>query len=139
MVAILMEPWVVALISAIASGSLAVVGAVYWFGRNTPTITDLHELRDLAIKHRDEIKGVIDAERRDVGEGLSAIRQKINDVELEAAKIYVRRDSWHQAMNQLQDNIGKTDLVDQQWRLRLEEKIDRLTERIGEQHPSRAR
>lgn len=130
MVAGLMEPWVVALISSIASGCLTVVGAVYWFGRNSVTIGDLHELRDLAIAHRDELKEEIARERREVGEGLSALREKINMVELEAAKVYVRRESWHQAMNQLQENIGKSDQAAEQRMLRIEEKIDRLADRI---------
>lgn len=125
----------IALVSAIASGSITVIGAVYWFGRNTPTIADLHELRDLAIAHRDEIKAVIDAERREVGEGFHALREKVNSVELDVAKHYVRRESWHQAMNQLQENIGKTDAADQQWRLRIEEKIDRLADRMTEHQP----
>lgn len=125
-----METWVIALVSAVVSGTITVVGAVYWFGRNTPTIADFHELRDLAIKHRDEIKGEIASERRDVYETLSALRQKVNDVELEGAKVYVRRDSWHQAMNQLQTSIGSSDAADQQWKLRIEEKIDRLAERV---------
>lgn len=126
-----MEPWVIALVSAISSGSFAVGGSIYWFGRNTPTIADLHELRDLAIAHRDEIKAEIAAERRDVGEGLSALRQKINDVELEAAKVYVRRESWHQAMNQLQETFGKSDQAAEQRMLRIEEKIDRLADRMA--------
>jgi len=130
MVAVLMESWVIALISAVASGSITVIGAVYWFGRNSVTISDLHELRDLAIAHRDELKEEIARERRDVGEGLSALREKINLVELEAAKNYVRRESWHQAMNQLQETFGQSDRAAEQRMLRIEEKIDRLTERV---------
>lgn len=126
----LLETWAIPFVSAVAGGAAAFVSAIYWFGRNSVTVNDLHQLRDLAISHRDEIKNLIDSERREVGEGLAALRQKINDVELEAARVYVRRDSWHQAMNQLQDNIGKTDAADQQWRLRIEEKIDRLSERL---------
>lgn len=139
MVLALMEPWVIALASCAFSICGTMIGAVYWFGRNTPTIADLHELRDLAVLHRKEIKGDLDkleddivSERRDFGEGLAALRQKINDVELEASKVYVRRESWHLAMNQLQESWGKDDLADQQWKLRIEEKIDRLNERMAE-------
>lgn len=127
-----MEAWVIALVSAVVSGSVTVIGAVYWFGRNTPTIADFHELRDLAIEHRDEIKEEIARERREVGEGLSALRQKINDVELEAAKVYVRRESWHQAMNQLQEKLSKGDEAAEQRMLRMEEKLDRINERLVE-------
>ena len=82
------------------------------------------------IEHRDELKSELATERKLVGETMQALRQKINDVELEAAKIYVRRDSWHQAMNQLQESIGKSDAAAEQRMLRIEEKIDRRAERI---------
>lgn len=126
----MIESWMVALISAIASGSVTIIGAAYWFGRNSVTVEDLHELRDLAIAHRDELRADIASERREVGEGLKAIRQKVGEVELDLAKNYVRRDSWHQAMNSLQESMSKNDAADQQWKLRIEEKLDRVAERI---------
>lgn len=128
----LMEPWVVALISAIASGSVTIIGAVYWFGRNSVTVADLHELRDLAIKHRDELKVEIAAERREVGEGLHALRERINNVDLDLAKNYVRRESWHQAMNQLQTQLQAADKAAEERMMRLEGKLDRLAERMAE-------
>lgn len=126
-----METWVIALGSSVVSGSFTVLGAAWWFGRNSVTLADLHELRDLAIAHRDELKEELASERRDVGEGLLALREKINLVELEAAKVYVRRESWHQAMNQLQETFGKSDQAAEQRMLRLEEKIDRLADRLA--------
>jgi hypothetical protein len=36
-----MESWITALVSAIASGSVTVIGAAIWFGRNTVTKDDL--------------------------------------------------------------------------------------------------
>lgn len=133
--AALMEPWVIALGSSIASVCFTIIGAVWWVGRNSVTIADLHELRDLAIEHRDELKEEIARERREVGEGFHALREKLNSIELDVAKNYMRRESFHQAMNQLQENIGKSDLADQQWRLRIEEKIDRLSDRMAEHQP----
>lgn len=129
--AALMESWVIAAISAVVGISVTLISTVYWFGRNTVTLPDLHELRDLAIAHRDELKEEIASERRDVGEGLSALREKINLVELEGAKNYVRRESWHQAMGQLQETFGKSDAAAEQRMLRLEEKIDRLSDRVS--------
>lgn len=123
-VASLMEPWIIALVSAIASGCVTVVGAAYWFGRNNVTVPDLHAVRD-------DIKVELAAERREVGEALKAIRQKVTDVEIDLAKNYVRRDSWHQAMGQLQESIGKSDAAAEQRMLRIEEKLDRVIERIA--------
>lgn len=37
----MIEPWLIAIISGAASGMLAAIGFGYWFGRNTPTTTDL--------------------------------------------------------------------------------------------------
>lgn len=128
----LMEPWVVALISAIASGGVTVAGAAFYFGRNTVTVADLHSIRD-------ELKAEITTERREVGEGLAALRQKIIDVDLDLAKNYVRRDSWHQAMNGLQESISRSDAASEQRMLRLEEKLDRLGERLAEMPPPRGR
>lgn len=125
-----MEPWLVALVSAIASGSVTIFGAVYWFGRNSVTKDDLRELRDLAVQHRDELRGDIESERREFGEGLKALRQHIGNVELDIAKNYVRRDTWHHTVNQMQETSSRADAADQQWKLRIEEKLDRLAERI---------
>lgn len=105
----------------------AIVGAVFL----TQKLAGMKEaLTREIIEQRDELKAELAMDRRVVGESLAALREKINLVELEGAKHYVRRDSWHQAMNQLQENIGKGDATDQQWKLRIEEKIDRLNDRI---------
>ena len=128
----LMEPWVIALVSAIASGCITVMGAAYWFGRNNVTVNDLHEIRD-------ELREDLALERREMGEGLKTIRQKATDIEIDIAKNYVRRDSWHQAMQQLQENVSKSDAADQQWKLRIEEKLDRMAERIAEMPAVRGR
>lgn len=37
----MIEPWLIALISGAGSGLLAAIGFGYWFGRNTPTTTDM--------------------------------------------------------------------------------------------------
>ena len=93
------------------------------------------DLRGEMSTHRDDLREEVETLRHSFGEGLTAIRQKINEVELDSAKVYVRRESWHQAMSQLQENMSKADIADQQWKLRLEEKFDRLAERVLERSP----
>lgn len=102
----------------------------FFVGRSTVTITDVHALRDLAIRHRDELKEELSEERRLVGDSLLAIRQKVNDVELEMAKTYMRRESWHMAMNQLQERLGSDDKAMEQRLMRLETKLDGIAERL---------
>lgn len=120
---VLMEPWAIALLSA-AGGALAgAISKAFWVGRNAVTVPDLHQVRD-------ELRADLAAERREVGEGLKAIRQKVTDIEIDLAKNYVRRDSWHAAVNQMQESASKDAAADQQWKLRMEEKIDRLGERL---------
>lgn len=105
----------------------AVVGAVFL----TQKLAGMKEaLTGEIIEYRDEVKAEIAGERRVVGESMAALRQKINDVELESAKVYVRRDSWHQAMNQLQIQLAAGDNAAEERSLRLEGKVDRLYERI---------
>lgn len=82
------------------------------------------------IEHRDELREAIDAERRVIQESLLALRQKINEVELDAARNYVRRESWHQAMNALQESASKSDQVIASRMMTLEQKIDRMAERL---------
>lgn len=106
----------------------AVVGAVFL----TQKLAGMKEaLTREIIEQRDELKAELAMDRRVVGESMAALREKINLVELEGAKHYVRRESWHQAMNQLQDSIGKGEQADQQWKLRIEEKIDRMNDKIA--------
>lgn len=87
--------------------------------------------------HRKEIDTDIDSRDRNVGESLQGIRQKINEVELYVRDTFVRRDSYHTAMSQLQENASKSDEADQQWKRRIEDKIDRLAERITDHQPQR--
>jgi len=133
----LMEPWVIALISAIASGSITVIGAAIWFGRNTVTKDDLIRATATTTNEIHVLRNEIDSHGRQVGETIASIREKIKEVELYVRDTFVRRDSYHQSMNQLQESIGTADQTDQQWKLRIEEKLDRLVERISE-IPARA-
>lgn len=53
------------------------------------------------------------ADQRIFGETILALRQKINDVELEGYKTFVRRDSFHEMMKQMQEtNNARFDKID---------------------------
>lgn len=107
----------------------AILGAVFL----TQKLAGMKEaLTGEIIEYRDEVKAEIAGERRITGESMAALRQKINDVELEAAKVYVRRDSWHQAMNQLQIQLAAGDKAAEERTLRIEAKVDSLLKHILE-------
>jgi chromosome segregation ATPase len=141
LVARLMEPWVIALLSLVGGAFLGAISKAIWFGRNAVTKDDLtshtttmasevHELRKIVVGYRDELKNAIDSESRMLGETISALREKINKVELEASQIFVRRDSWHKAMDQMQISASKSDEFIGARIDKLESKIDRLTDRL---------
>jgi len=80
-------------------------------------------------RHRLEINAAIENERRDISETVAAVRQKINDVELEAFKTFVRRDSFHEFLRQIS---VRNDAFERDVKERLdrqEKKLDRLIER----------
>lgn len=74
----------------------------------------------------------IDSDNRIFGETLLALRQKINDVELKTSETYVRRDSWHQAVNQLHSQLSAIEKANDERAIRLEHKIDRLVEKLAQ-------
>lgn len=137
----LMEPWVIALVSAMASGSVTVIGAAIWFGRNTVTKDDLLTATATMTTEIHDLRNEIDSHGRQVGETISSIRQRITDVDSSATKkitevelyvrdTFVRRDSWHNAMNQIQERWAAGDKIAEERALRLEAKVDRIVERL---------
>ncbi len=52
------------------------------------------------------IRNEIDATARSFGETIQALRQKTNDVELDSARLYVRRDGFHDSIRQLTDGLA---------------------------------
>lgn len=137
----LMEPWVTAVISAVFSVSVTVVGAAIWFGRNTVTKDDLVQATATTSAEIHDLRTEIDAHGRDVGETILAVRQKIADVDQAATKkitevelylrdTFVRRDSWHQAMNQMQERWAAGEKAAEERSFRLETKVDRIIERL---------
>jgi hypothetical protein len=96
---------------------------------------------ETVITHRKEIDSDIDARDRNVGESLQGIRQKIADVDQSAVKkitevelyvrdTFVRRDSWHQAMNQMHERWAAGEKTAEERDLRIEAKVDRIIERL---------
>lgn len=79
--------------------------------------------------HRNEVQRIVDGERRIIQESLSALRQKINDVENEGLKTYVRRDSFHEIMNRVSSESAAFRQVMEARFDRQDVKIDRLIER----------
>lgn len=141
MVLALMEPWIIALVSAMASGSVTVIGAAIWFGRNTVTKDDLLTATATMTTEIHDLRNEIDSHGRQVGETISSIRQRIADVDSGATKkitevelyvrdTFVRRDSWHNAMNQIQERWAAGDKIAEERALRLEAKVDRIVERL---------
>lgn len=141
MVSRLMEPWVIALVSAIASGCVTVIGSAYWFGRNNVTKADLDKATEATATEIHSLKTDIEAQGREVGETITALRthvatidrdttKKITEVELYVRDTFVRRDSWHTAMNQLQERWAMGEKAAEERSLRLEAKVDKLIERL---------
>jgi hypothetical protein len=141
LVARLMESWVIALVSAIASGAVTVVGAAFYFGRNTVTKADLDKATEATAIEIHSLKGDIDSHSREVGETITSLRThlgnvdrdttaKITEVELYVRDTFVRRDSWHTAMNQMQERWAAGERAAEERSLRLEAKLDKIVERL---------
>lgn len=137
----LMEPWVIALVSAIASGCVSVIGSAYWFGRNNVTKADLDRATEATAGEIRTLESRIDAHDRNIGETITALRthvstidrdttKKITEVELYVRDTFVRRDSWHTAMNQLQERWAAGEKAAEERALRIEVKVDRIIERL---------
>jgi hypothetical protein len=135
-----MEPWVIALVSAIASGGITVAGSAFYFGRNAVTKSDLTEATAEMTGELHSLRNEVESHSRSVGETISGLRQKVGDVEAGATRkinevelyirdTFVRRDSWHQAMNSMQERwaVGEQAAVERSGRI--ETKVDRLIDR----------
>ena len=65
-------------------------------------------LRETIEKSRKEIDERLDAQSRDFGETISALRQKIHEVELWARDTFMRRDGFYKVQEQLSAEIKTT-------------------------------
>ena len=123
------EPWMI----AIFTQSVILLGALWMASLKVTRNAGVIEARVVAgiTAHALEDETEFGLVRRDIynsvhdfGETMSAVRQKLSDVELYAANTYVRRDGFYKAIEQVTESI--TDLrneirADLQ---RMEQKID---------------
>jgi Sec-independent protein translocase protein TatA len=81
-------------------------------------------LRDAITEARDEIEARQDRLAREYGEAVSAIREKVNQVELYCRDTFVRRDSFYKVSGDITEDMKslRNEIID---RLeRMETKID---------------
>lgn len=81
-------------------------------------------LREAIAASRDELEAKWAAEQRIYNETLLAIRQKINDVELDAAKTYMRREGFYSVQTQFREDLKSLAEKFEDRFNRMEEKID---------------
>ncbi len=79
--------------------------------------------------HRREIDIEVEQVRRDVGETVSAIRQKITEIELYTRDNFVRRESFYEVTKGLADAVKTIGDKLENRMERLDGKLDRLAER----------
>lgn len=137
----LMEPWIIALVSAAGGAFVGALGKAYWFGRNAVTVPDLDKATEATKAEIQGLRSEIDSHSREVGETITALRthvstidrdttKKITEVELYVRDTYVRRDSWHTAMNQMQERWSAGETAAEERSRRLEAKVDKIIERM---------
>lgn len=86
----------------------------------------LTELSTEVRAHMEEDTQRFDEMRREFGETIKAMREKINEVELFNRDTFIRRDSFHSALSQQQVVMGAmvTDLKD--WMRRIEDRLNKV-------------
>lgn len=110
-----------AIASLVLNIGIAIVGATWGIAKIKDAV------RDAMDAHKQEYDQQLDNLSRQFTDTFAALRQKINDVELDAAKTYMRRESFYQVKSEMSAEIRefRNDLKD---RLdRLETKIDSKT------------
>lgn len=110
------EAWIM-LAALVASIAVNLIGGTWILSASKQEILDkIREDRDIDV--------------RAFGETIAALKQKINDVELESYKAFVRRDSFQEMIRQMTDATNaRFDKVDV--------KLDRLFERHGDKPVTR--
>src|ERR1041385_233038 len=63
------------------------------------------ELKDAIKTSKDEVEARQDVITKQFGETVAALRQKVNDVELDTAKTYMRRESFYQVKAEMSAEI----------------------------------
>ncbi len=114
---------VVAMIALVLNLLVQVTGGGWKLGQR---LADLEaNLRKALMEATQEIEVRQDTMLRQMGETVAAVRQKIHDVELDAAKHYIRRDSFFAVKAELSGEIKV--MSD-----RLEARMERLEEKFDE-------
>ena len=81
-------------------------------------------LRDAIVRARDEIDEREEKRTRDFAETFTALRQKINDVELNAAKSYVRIEGYYKERAEIGADIKELGDKIEARLARMEDKLD---------------
>jgi hypothetical protein len=79
--------------------------------------------------HRDEVDAETDRLRRDFAETVTALRQKITEIELYARDTFVRRESFYEVTKGLADALRTLGDKLEARMDRFDSKLDRITER----------
>jgi hypothetical protein len=126
------EFWVT--LASIFLAALGIVAAGIWQltrseGKLHQAINDMAQAAAVQREQlRRELVSLVDSDRRAFAESVAAIRQKVNDVELQAFKTFVRRDSFHEIMNRVSaENAAFKETLKERLD-RQEQKLDRLIE-----------
>jgi hypothetical protein len=142
MVGRLMEqPWIIALVSLVGGALVGAFSKAVWFGRNAVTKDDLIAATATMTTELHGLRSEIDTHSREIGETITALRthvltidrdttKKITEVELYVRDTFVRRDSWHKAMDQMQERWAAAEVAEKERALRIEAKVDRIIERL---------
>lgn len=117
------EIWIA--LGGLAVHGMGVIGAGIWQLSKVKT-----DMMEELVRHRMDVHKVLDEDRRAIAESITAVRQKINDVENEGLRTFVRRDSFHEIMSRVSaENASFKQVIEARFD-RQDAKIDRLIERL---------
>lgn len=112
----------------IAGATLLLNVGLHIYGGSWNLATKLAEmersLRTSIGAAKDEVEERQDTATRQFGETIAALRQKLNEVELDMARNYMRRDSFYPARQEMSDQIKELGRTLNARLDRLETKID---------------
>lgn len=100
---------------------VAVVGATWGIAKIKDTVRDAMEM------HRKEVNDQMDTLSRSFGETVAALREKINQVELDMANNYTRRQSVYSLREELRTELRELGKELKESLQRMEAKLDSKT------------
>lgn len=89
--------------------------------------SSVNELKIAIALARDEIEAKQDSQMREIGETISAVRQKIHEIEIWSRDTFIRRDSFFQVTTDTRQAIQT--LGD-----RLEKRLERIENKVNNGH-----